>query len=181
MSGIRDLINKYTKIVNDLPAERQKLALIYAHDAFGLVADRIQNDGIDARGTKMKPYSERRINLSKLNPNEFNAPTKIIKFKEDAKKGKNNGSYSALRKAYGLTTAKRTLTFDGDMFNSIEQTVTYHDEYKTIVEIRAGNAEEQKKVDNNSRIVGINILAFGKNEQEYLADLNKERVQKLLR
>ena len=181
MSGIRDLINKYSKIANDLPEQRQKLALVYASDAFSMVADRIQNDGIDARGNKMKPYSEKKINLSKLDPTLFNAPSKIIQFKKDAKEGKNNGSYSALRKAYGLTISKRTLTFDGTMFASIEQKVVYHDEFKTIVEIRASNDKDQIKVDQNSKIVGINILAFGKTEQDLLSDLNKERIQKLLR
>ena len=181
MSGIRNLINKYKKIAEDLPEQRQKLALIYTADAFDLVQDRIQNDGIDARGNLMKKYSERPFNWSKLNPTEFNAPSKVEAFKKDAKAKKNNGSYSTFRKAYGLTTSKRTLTFDGTMFASIEQYITYHDEFKTIVEIRASNAKEQMKVDQNSRIVGINILAFGKAEQDMLSDLNKERIKEILK
>lgn len=180
MAGLANLINKYTIIAKELPEQRQKLALVYAHDAHAITANRIQNTGTDARGTKMKSYSKRPFNWSSLNENKFNAPSKIKKFKKDAAEKKNNGSYEALRQAYGLPTNIRTLTFDGTMFKSIDFTVTYHDEFKTIVEIRANSKEQQLKVDQNSRILGINILAFGKGEKEFLADLNKERIQKLL-
>lgn len=180
MSGLRNLIDKYTTIAKELPKQREKLALIYAHDAHAITANRVQNTGTDARGNKFKKYSERPFNWSKLNETDFNAPAKIRRFKKDAKEKKNNGSYRALREAYGLPTNIRTLTFDGAMFKSIDFTVTYHDEFKTIVEIRANNKENQLKVDQNSRIVGINILAFGKDEREFLAELNKERIQKLL-
>ena len=181
MSGLRNLIQKYTKIAAELPEQRQKLALIYAKEAFALTSDRIQNTGFDARGSKMKPYSDNPFNLGRLNPNDFNAPGKVQKFKKDAAKGLNNGSYKAFRAAYGLPTDKRTLTVDGTMWKSIEQVVTYHDEYKTIVEIRPQDKETKRKVDANSRIVNINILAFGKDEKEFLSDLNKERIQKLLK
>ena len=181
MSGLRNLITKYTNIAKVIPEQRQKLALIYAHDAFGLTADRIQNTGIDARGNKMKGYSEKPLKHWLLNPNDFNAPSKIAKFKKDAAKGSNNGSYKALRASYGLPVDKRTLTFDGTMFKSIEQVVAFHDEYKTIVEIRPKDAKTKKKVDNNSRIVNVNILAFGKDERAFLAELNKERIENLLK
>lgn len=180
MSGLRNLITKYTRIAAEIPEQRQKLALIYAHDAFGLTADRIQNTGIDARGNKMKGYSDKPMNVGRLNPNDFNSPSKIINFKKDAAKGKNNGSYKALREFLGRPTGYRNLTMDGTMFKSIEQVVAYHDEYKTIVEIRPKDAKTKKKVDNNSRIVAVNILAFGKDERAYLAELNKERIEQLL-
>jgi len=179
MGGIKNLIEKYTRIAKELPEQRQKLALIYAHDAHAITAARIQNTGIDARGNKMKPYSDRPFNTSKLDPSKFNAPARVVKFKKDAAAKKNNGSYKAFRQAYGLTVANRNLTFDGVMFKSIEQVVTYHDEFKTIVEIRAKDKENQRKVNANSAIVKINILAFGKAEKDLLSDLNKERIQEL--
>ena len=37
MSGLRNLIEKYTKIAKELPAQREKLALVYAHDAYGIL------------------------------------------------------------------------------------------------------------------------------------------------
>lgn len=182
MSGLRNLINKYTSIAKELPAQRQKLALIYAHDAHAITANRVQNTGIDARGNKFKQYSDKPFNIGKLNSKDFNAPSKIEKFKKDVAKGKIKGSYKALRAAYGLPTDKRTLTFDGDMFKSIEQVVVFHDEYKTIVEIRPKDKDKvnTEKVNRNSRIVGINILAFGKVEKDFLFDLNQERINKLL-
>lgn len=65
------------------------------------------------------------------------------------------------------------------MLQSIEQVVAYHDEFKTIVEIRPKDPETKRKVDANSNIVKINILAFGKEEQELITELNKERIRKL--
>jgi hypothetical protein len=180
MAGLRDMINRYTAIAKVIPEQRQKLALIYAHDAHAITANRVQNTGTDARGNKFKLYSERPFNLGLLNPTDFNAPSRVAKFKKDAAKGLNNGSYRAFRAAYGLPTDKRTLTFDGDMWQSIEQVVVFHDEYKTIVEIRSKDAENTRKVNSNSRIVGINILSFGKNEKDFLTELNKERINKLL-
>ena len=180
MAGLRNLIEKYTSIAKELPEQRQKLALIYAHDAHAITAARIQNQGKDYSGSKMKGYSDRPFNLGKLDPNEFNAPSRIIKFKKDAAKKRNNGSYKALREAYGLPVDRRTLTFDGNMWKSIEQVVAYHDEFKTIVEIRPKDPKTKIKVDNNSRIVKVNILAFGKEERELLTELNKERINKLL-
>ncbi len=179
MAGLRNLIEKYTSIAKELPEQRQKLALIYAHDAHALTANRIQNSGIDARGSKMPLYSDRPFNLGKLDPNDFNAPSRIIKFKKDAAQNKNNGSYKALRQAYGLPVDRRNLTFDGTMWKSIEQVVAYHDEFKTIVEIRPKDPKTKMKVDNNSRIVKVNILAFGKEERELLAELNEERIREL--
>jgi hypothetical protein len=181
VGGLRNLIQKYTSIAKELPEQRQKLALIYAHDAYALTADRLQNEGIDARGTKMKAYSDKPMKHWLLNPTNFNAPTKVSKFKKDAAKGVNNGSYKAFRSSYGLPTDKRTLTFDGTMLKSIDQVVVFHDEYKTIVEIRPKDIATKKKVDNNSRIVKVNILAFGKDEKDFLAELNRERINNLLR
>lgn len=175
--GIKKMIEKYSAIAKELPAQRQKLALIFAHDAHAITAARVQNQGKDSSGSKMKGYSDRPFNLGKLNPNDFNSPSRIIKFKKDAAKKKNNGSYKALREAYGLPVDRRTLTFDGDMWKSIEQVVTAHDEFLTIVEIRAKDKTNQDKVNNNSRIVNSNILKFGKEERELLKELNAERVR----
>lgn len=175
------MIINFQRIVSELPETRQKLALIMAKDAHALTADRIQNSGINARGEKMPLYSQNPLNLGFINPIEFNAPTKIIKFKKDAQKGKNNGSYAALRKAYGLPIDKRTLTFDGDMFASIIQEVDEHDENKTIVSIRSSDRANQDKVNWNSKRVKSNILAFGDDEKKLISELNSKRIKDLLK
>ena len=179
MPGLRDLINKYTTIAKQLPEQRQKLALIYAHDAHAITQDRLVNEGKNANGVKFKSYSKSFI-AHKLLPSNYKKPQVVAKFKKDAQLGKNDGSYEAFRKAYGRRTDIRTHNVDNDMLQSIEQVVVFHDEYKTIVEIRAKDKENTRKVNANSRIVGINILAFGKAEKDLLFDLNKERINKLL-
>lgn len=42
----------------ELAEDRQKFALITAKDVFALVANRIQNTGIDSDGAKMKAYTQ---------------------------------------------------------------------------------------------------------------------------
>jgi hypothetical protein len=180
VGGLKNLIQKYTSIAKELPEQRQKLALIYAHDAYALTQDRLVNDGVNARGQKFKPYSESNI-AHKLKPSNYMKPQIVVKFKKDAQQGKNNGSYRAFRQAYGRPTDKRTHNVDNNMLQSISQYVVFHDEYKTIVEIRPKDKETKRKVDANSRIVNINILAFGKDEKDFLAELNRERLNNLLR
>ena len=58
MAGLRNLIEKYTSIAKELPEQRQKLALIYAHDAHMVTQDRLVNKGVNARGEKFPKYSE---------------------------------------------------------------------------------------------------------------------------
>jgi len=178
MGGIRNLIEKYTRIAKELPGQRQKLALIYAHDAHAITQARLVNDGVNANGKKFPKYSEGFI-AHLLVPSKYAKSSVVVKFKKDANEGKNNGSYRAFRDAYGRRTDIRTHNVDNNMLQSIEQVVTFHDEFKTIVEIRAKDKENQRKVNANSAIVKINILAFGKAEKDLLSDLNKERIQEL--
>ena len=178
MAGLRNLIDKYTAIAKGLPEQRQKLALIYAHDAHMVTQGRLVNKGVNARGEKFPKYSESFI-AHKLIPSNYYKSEVVKKFKSDANAGKNNGSYRAFRAAYGRRTDIRTHNVDNNMLQSIEQVVAYHDEFKTIVEIRPKDPRTKMKVDNNSRIVKVNILAFGKEERDLLADLNEERIREL--
>lgn len=180
MSGLGKMANKYAKILQAMPEDRQRLALIVAADAHALTSNRIQNNGIDANGDKMKLYSRKPLPYWKLNESDFNAPSKIKKFKADAGKKKIEPTYENLRKAYGLPTNKRTLTFDGEMWKSIEQVVTKHDETITEVTIRSKDNVNQNKINHNSRIVGINILQFGSDEQEFIRESNEKRIKDLL-
>jgi hypothetical protein len=181
MAGLQDISQKYSKILNEMPKQRERLALIFAKDAFALVANRIQNSGIDKDGEKMPLYSRAPLPYWKLNENEFNAPTKIKKFKSDSAAGKIQPSYESLRKAYGLPTDKRTLTFDGAMFKSIIQEVTRHEDYITEVTIKSENRKDQNKVNSNSKIIGKNILSFGDIEGKFLRELNEKRIKDMFK
>jgi len=57
--AIQDLVNKYTAILNDLPKEREKIALTIANEGKALAASRIQNEGINSDGQKMPLYSKK--------------------------------------------------------------------------------------------------------------------------
>lgn len=181
MSGLASLVEKYKKIAKEMPEQRKRLALIYAHDAHAITANRIQNTGINAEGQKMPLYSENPLPLFFFDGSKTNAPSKAEKFKKDVKKGLIESSYKNFRKAYGLPVDKRTLTFDGDMFKSIGQEVVEHTDLKTVVEIKAKDQENQNKVNWNSNMVKSNILSFGKAEKELIRSLNEERVKNLLK
>jgi hypothetical protein len=180
MARLRDLAQKYAEIIKQLPQERQKNALRIAADAHALTAMRIQNEGTDATGKKMKLYSKKpNPKWWALNPNSFTAPGKIKRFKDKVEKGEIEPTYENLRKEYGLPIDKRTLTFQGNMWASIKFDVTKHDTNITEVTIRAKDKENQIKVASNSKIVGINILKFGDDEAELIQDLNRERLKRI--
>lgn len=181
MAGIIDMVAKFAKLAQELPKERQKLALLFAHDAHALTANRIQNTGVNARGEKMRPYSKNPLPLFFFNGNKTNATSKADKFKKDVAKGLIKSSYENFRKAYGLQTAFRDLTFDGDMWASIHQEVESHDANQTTVVIKSRDGNNQKIVNYNSKQNKTNILAFGKEEKKLLLELNKERIGKLIK
>lgn len=180
MSAFQSIIQKYTKVANQLAEDRLANAMLMAADAHALVAERIQETGVDANGDKMETYSENLMPYWLLNESNFSSPSKIRRFKKNADKGKNNGSYSALRKAYGLPTDKRTLSFDGNMWKSIIPVLERHDDKVTIVVLKARDEENQDKVNWNSASLGINILAFSESERQLLNSFNRERITKLI-
>ena len=57
MAGLDDLFTKYKGLAEELAANRDKFALQVASDVKGLVANRMQNSGVDSTGRKMKLYS----------------------------------------------------------------------------------------------------------------------------
>jgi hypothetical protein len=180
MASLKDLAQKYSEIIRKMPDERRKQALIMASDAHALTANRIQNRGEDATGSKMKLYSRKPSpKWFALNPDQYAAPSKIKRFKNKVKKGEIEPTYENLRKEYGLPIDKRTLTFNGEMFASIKFTVSKHDKNVTEITIGPTDAVNQIKVASNSAIVGINILKFGEQEANMINRLNKERVNKL--
>lgn len=89
--------------------------------------------------------------------------------------------YKAKRAAFGLPVDKRTHTFTGEMFKSIRPIVVEHTDLKTVVEIRANDRENQNKINENSRIVGSNILSLNDEEKNLLEELNVERVNNYLK
>ena len=91
-----------------------------------------------------------------------------------------SGKYEAKRKAFGLPIDKRTHTFTGDMFKSIRPIVVSHSLTRTVVEIRANDRKNQDKINENSKIVGKNILSLNQEEKNLLEELNLERLQNAL-
>ena len=179
MSGLRELTNKYAEKLKDMPEKRRNFALTISAEAFNFVAMRIQNYGVDAEGNKMKGYSTAKMPYWKLDPTDYNGSGKVSRFKRDAAAGKVIPSYKTFREYYGLPTDKRTLTFDGDMFKSIEPFISEHTEVLTEVTIKAKDEVNQKKVNVNSGIVGINILSFGDDEKEFIREANDERIKEM--
>jgi len=180
MSVFTDMVNKYSKIAKDLPAIRLKLAIDAANDGLALVVERLQEHGEGAEGQKFERYSEAMMPYWLINPNNYKGAGKVARFKKNAAAKRNNGSYRALRQAYGLPTNKRTFTFEGDMLLSLEVFVESHTEGKTTVVTKSRSREEQDKINWNSGMVDSNILSYNKEEIEFISQANLKRVQKLL-
>lgn len=164
-------------LLNETRADR---AYIMLADSFELISLRIQNTGINSDGAKMPPYSTTpSFYAAFLDPSNFNGTAKIKKFKDDFKKGKNTGSYAELRKAYGLPTDKRTLTFDGAMFNSIRPVVKVLDD--TTVEVYLDGTDDltRKKIRGNNKNAKTNILSLSEDERILITKANQTRLAKI--
>jgi hypothetical protein len=181
MSVFTDIVNKYSKIAKDLPTIRLQLAMDAATDGLQLVIERLQERGEGAEGQKFDRYSEAMMPYWLINPNNYKGSGKVSKFKKNAAAKRNNGSYRALRKAYGLPTDKRTFTFEGDMLLSLDVFLESHNADETIVVTKARSRGEQDKVNWNSGMVDSNILSYNKEEIEFISQANLQRVQKLLK
>ena len=89
-------------------------------------------------------------------------------------------NYKAKRRALGLPVDKRTHTFTGKMLMSVRPIVIEHNLNRTVVELRANDRENQNKINENSRIVGTNILSLNDEEKNLVEELNLERVNKVM-
>lgn len=177
--GIEDLINKYSKILSELPKERERIALQVANEAKALAASRIQNTGIDSEGNKMPLYSKKPLPLYYFN--NSNNQSAVDKFKKDVKAKKAIPSYEVFRKYHGMPTDKRTTTFTGDMWKDIFVEVTNQTLDITEVTIRARSDENQKKVNYNSKTAKANILAISDEEEKLINQSHAELVDNFLR
>lgn len=179
MSAYRQIIEDLKNKLIELENTRAESAMIMMSDALELVALRIQNTGVNSEGAKMPPYSKTpSFYAAFLDPAKFNAPSKIKKFKEDYRKGKNTGSYEELRKAYGLPL-DRTLTFDGSMFNKIKPILDLSED--GIVVIYLGGTDEltKNKIKGNIRNAKTNFLALSEDEQKLVNSANLRRIKKI--
>lgn len=177
-------MSNFKALAEDLKAKlalfnetRIERAFIMMSDSFELIALRVQNTGVNAAGSKMPPYSTTpSFYAAFLDPTNFNAPSKIKKFKEDYKKGKNTGSYKERRQAYGLPAEFRNLTFDGAMFNSIRPVVKALEE--GIVEVYLDGTDEltRKKIAGNIKNAKTNFLSLSDEEKDLLNKANRKRL-----
>lgn len=179
MSGIRNLLNKYINILKQIPEDRKTNALIMGNDALALTVDRLINQGVGANGEKFKTYSKREFKYFLVKPSDFNASSKVSKFKKDARAKKIVGSYENMRKYAGLPIDKRTHSFNGDMLKSIFASIESHNIFRTVVILKAKDKENQNKVNWNSNKVGQNILSWSKAEKELVKELNEDRKRNL--
>lgn len=166
---------KFARIVDDLTKNRQQNALNFAGDLIALVNDRLINEGVDANGKKFPLYSENNLGLK-------TALDVIAKSnKPGAKLKSGDTSYRAIRSALGLPTDKRTHVFTGDMLKSIDAKVSESNKYLTIVEMKSKDDANQKKLNENSARMKINLLRANKKEAEIIDASNQERLRNVLK
>lgn len=173
--SITTLKVKFARIVDDLTKNRQQNALNFAVDLIQYVNDRLINEGVDANGRKFPLYSENNLGLK-------TALDVIAKSnKPSAKLKGDDTSYNAIRATLGLPIDKRTHVLKGDMLKSIDAIVAESNKYLTIVEMKSKDAPNQKKLNENSARMKINILRANKQEAAIVDAANQERLRNLLK
>jgi hypothetical protein len=179
MAGIQDLINKYTRILAELPIEREKIALTIANEAKALAASRVQNEGKNSKGGKMPLYSDKPLPLYYFgNSNNQGA---VAKFKKDVTDGKAVSSYETFRRYHGMPTDKRTTTFTGDMWKDVHVEITEKTATKTEVTIKARSQRNQNKLNWNSKTANTNILSLSDEERKLINEAHQEMINEYLK
>ena len=177
------LKEKYVKILQAVPEERKKQALIVGNDSIALIRNRIQNKGESAEGSLFPGYSKTPMpfwKINELDPKVSNKASSVRKFKEDAAAKKINPSYETLRQYMGLPTNKRTHTFSGEMMQSIFSEIEKHDKDETTIIIKSSDQENQEKINYNSALMKSNILSLNARERELVIEASRQRLRKLL-
>lgn len=174
--SITTLKVKFARIVDDLTKNRQQNALNFAGDLIQYVNDRLINEGVDANGRKFPLYSENNLGLK-------TALDVISKSNRSSAKIKKGGetSYRAIRQIVGLPVDKRTHNFTGAMLESIRPIVQESNKYLTIIEISSKDAPNQKKLNENSARMKINLLRANKKEAAIVDADNQERLRNILK
>lgn len=165
---------RFLRIVNEITEQREKLALTYASDLTSLITDRLLNEGVSADGKKFPLYSENNLALATAQAivKKSNRPSAKVKAGET--------SYKDIRKLLGLPTDKRTHSFTNDMIKSIRPIVTDNNKYLTVVEISCNDAPNQKKLNENSKRMGTNLLRANQKEKDLIDSLNQKRIQNII-
>lgn len=172
--SILSLKLKFARIVDDLTKNRQQNALNFAGELIALVNDRLINEGVDANGKKFPLYSENNLGLK-------TALDVIAKSnKPGAKLKPGQTSYKDIKIALGQPIDKRTHVNKGDMLKSIDAIVAESNKYLTIVEMKSKDAHNQKKLNENSARMKINLLRANKKEAAIIDASNQERLRNLL-
>ncbi len=176
--GISDLINKYSNMLKELPAERQRVALEIGNNAKALISSRVQNEGLNDKNEKFPLYSKNPLPLNYFVSSNKGADTR---FKKDVNKGVISSSYENYRKYHGLPTDKRTTTFTGDMWKDVIAEITLQTETTTEVTISARSKHNQDKINSNSKYAKANILSLTLEEEALINEVHKKSVENFLK
>lgn len=175
---LSDLSRNYASKIKELEETRKSNALVIAGDYTALIVNRVQNQGVGSNGVKFGKYSQKPLPLFFFG--DGNSKTKADRFKNAVKKKKVEPTYENFRQYLGLPIDKRTMTMTGDMFASIRPEIIEHNEFVTIVEIKAKDKFNQDKVNWNSGDLGISIISANESEKQMVSVANKKRVDEVL-
>lgn len=168
------LKSRFARIVNEITEQREKSAEIFAAELTSQITDRLLNEGEDSTGKKFPLYSEKQLGVK--------VAEALVKTsnRSSAKLKKGQTSYKDIRKLLGLPTDKRTHSFTNDMIKSIRPIVTDNNKYLTVVEISSKDAPNQKKLNENSKRMGTNLLRANQKEKDLIDSLNQKRIQNII-
>lgn len=110
-----ELGNAFKRASEEIEDKLFDITVQVAFSSIQLIRDRL-NDGVDASGSKLKPYSEKPFWLV---PNHIPESAKR-KLKSQVKKNGFYKGYKAVREASGRQTSVRDYFFSGAMLNNVD-------------------------------------------------------------
>lgn len=163
--SLNAIAKKFDTLIKVIDSERQRDLMLISLDAKAMVADRVQNEGLDSNSTALPKYSDAGVPAyllyNKLKPGGS-------KIGDDYKKigAKYGGivSHKDVRQNYGLPTNKTTLTYTGEMWRDIGPVVTNKTKDTVTVQIKGLTSDSQDKLEWNTARYG-DFLALTNEEQ----------------
>lgn len=166
-----------------------------AEDAAELIRRRVTIRGENYLGGQFKPYSRRPILTSGKTEKSNRIGTQLASTKSKRRqlqwrtvkhKGKNvrlfilPGGYAQMRRLEGLPTGHKDFTFTTQMWRGFGTKGTSKTNNEFTVTLGGKNVEAQKKINENSKREGINIINLSDHETKLLAKLVDEELQRYI-
>jgi hypothetical protein len=186
-----ELSKQLSAFANDLTGQEQgNLMQLLALDSLAMIKKRVQETGVNAKGTKYDPYSTKPMLASRKGMTQSAYDT-IASSKEKRRELKwvtinghklfeVEGGYKQYRELHGRQTGFVDFVFTGRLFGNIKLVSPQSELMNGIAVIKATQELEKKKLSGLTERKG-EILALSKSEEQAISKNYETWVVKLLK